>query len=333
MNNIKKESLLDKAKRLYSIGTEIISLGRTKAKIITHILDNFRRDDTDVIFFRRKDNDTGTCLCIYSKGKWAQIIKPVIKTKQFEILSVRNKNTMNIFNLDKDGYYRTEDKLQSVYLPTGKVFPYFYEIYSVANKEGNTFTIGDSVKPIKAERFASVISSFKINDYGNMMAVTNMYHNHGIEIGKLEHNIVITEIKSEEFVSETMLEKAKRLYPIGTVFKCVHGNDLNRGRTTSIVTNYDTKYSDMGIFCKDSGWIVLYDKWSEIVGYQPQIGDKIQLRDWLYPTCGNGFQGNYTIVKFEGSWDNPNSVITFNGKNWHPGHTQTVLLKNIKIIK
>lgn len=90
-------------------------------------------------------------------------------------------------------------------------------IKKVSNDEGNIFKIGDLVTTVNKESLYSVkgypILSFRYNKAkDNICAITEPYSTYGIGIDKIEHYIK-SEIEVEE---ETLLEKAKRLYPIGT---------------------------------------------------------------------------------------------------------------------
>ena len=94
-------------------------------------------------------------------------------------------------------------------LPQFKVIESIETITKVENNEGNQFFIGDIV--ISDSGFVQTIKSFRYNvNKDNVLATTNVCNQ--ISIARLEHYI-------EPKVEETLLEKAKRLYPIGTKFK------------------------------------------------------------------------------------------------------------------
>ena len=94
-------------------------------------------------------------------------------------------------------------------LPQFKVIETIETITKVENNEGNQFFIGDVV--ISDSGFVQTIKSFRYNvNKDNVLATTNVCNQ--ISIARLEHYI-------EPKVEETLLEKAKRLYPIGTKFK------------------------------------------------------------------------------------------------------------------
>ena len=112
-------------------------------------------------------------------------------------------------------------------LPQFKVIESIETITKVENNEGNQFFIGDIV--ISDSGFVQTIKSFRYNvNKDNVLATTNICNQ--ISIARLEHYI---EPKVE--VEETLLEKAKRLYPIGTKFnnyKIAKGVD----RTVEVLT-------------------------------------------------------------------------------------------------
>jgi len=361
---IVEESLLDKAKRLYPIGTTFFAArgSNPRNKYTVTQYSKFREYDNDAICIESYGNGT-----VYFKKEWAQIIsKPEQKSKEFEILSIRNKNTKDIFNLQKDGYYRTEDGRGSVFLPKEEPFPFYYEIMEVSNKEGNIFIVGDDVQSIKS-KVKSKISTFKMSkDNQAILACTTRSVNFGIGINHLEHytepkkkidlmvNILYVkrndsmwvkdkskvdynpnhvefpkvEIPLPERKFETNLEKAKRLYPIGTVVKTASFNSIHViKKTNPYIGSCNCIYMNIGntsIYDPRKS-----DKWADIIGYEPQVGDKFEL-------LGNSIKQEepFIIDKFVGSWDNPNSVIHFIYGNYG-GYisNQTVLLKNIKIVK
>lgn len=177
-----------------------------------------------------------------------------------------------------------------------------------------------------------------LNDYGGLgMHFIPNFSN--IEITNEQFKKYV--LKEEEPVvipNETLLEKAKRLYPVGTRFinpidnkECVIRNEgyYFEGNANNIYhsISYDkSKYLE-GL----SGCIYVRNKWAEIIEeVGPKVGDRFQLQENKFnnPT----WSPVHTIEKFEGSLRNPNSVISFTG-NYPGAKTQTVLLKNVKFIK
>ncbi len=66
-------------------------------------------------------------------------------------------------------------------------------------------------------------------------------------------------VKNEK---ESLLEEAKRRYPEGAKFKCVNNN--SRGESTIVNHSLFEYFKNYGIH-QGNHWIVLYDKWAEIV--------------------------------------------------------------------
>jgi hypothetical protein len=95
-------------------------------------------------------------------------------------------------------------------LPQFKIIETIETITKVENNEGSQFFIGDIVKTPSANIYN--IKGFKYNvDKTNILAILS--NNTMIGIDKIEHYI------EPKVVEETLLEKAKRLYPIGTKFR------------------------------------------------------------------------------------------------------------------
>ena len=96
-------------------------------------------------------------------------------------------------------------------LPQFKVIESIETITKVENNEGNQFFIGDVV--ISDSGFVQTIKSFRYNvNKDNVLATTNVCNQ--ISIARLEHYIE----PKVEVKEESLLDKAKRLYPIGTKF-------------------------------------------------------------------------------------------------------------------
>ena len=113
-------------------------------------------------------------------------------------------------------------------LPQFKVIESIEIITKVENNEGNQFFIGDTVKSLNSEQKGKIVEFKYSANKSNIIAITTFQSNNGIGIDKIEHYI-------EPKVEETLLEKAKRLYPIGTKFnnyKIAKGVD----RTVEVLT-------------------------------------------------------------------------------------------------
>ena len=128
-------------------------------------------------------------------------------------VTTRNSNYTEITFEQFKKYVLKEEVIEEVKviepLPQFKVIESIETITKVENNEGNQFFIGDVV--ISDSGFVQTIKSFRYNvNKDNVLATTNVCNQ--ISIARLEHYI-------EPKVEETLLEKAKRLYPIGTKFK------------------------------------------------------------------------------------------------------------------
>lgn len=146
-------------------------------------------------------------------------------------------------------------------LPQFKIIESIETITKVENNEGNQFFIGDEVIGSKT-KIKSKIISFKYNvDKTAILAITDKTPNIGIGINHLEHYI---EPKVE--VEETLLEKSKRLYPIGTKVKTVCF-----GRVTTIKTDifHETNHDLDKVIYADNGNISIYSEkenhWATII--------------------------------------------------------------------
>ena len=147
-------------------------------------------------------------------------------------------------------------------LPQFKIIETIETITKVENNEGNQFFIGDVV--ISDSGFVQTIKSFRYNvNKDNVLATTNVCNQ--ISIARLEHYI-------EPKVEETLLEKAKRLYPVGTKFINPNGNkecvikekgDYFKGNNNNIYHSLKS-----GIYKYDeglSGCIYMNNTWSKII--------------------------------------------------------------------
>ena len=142
-------------------------------------------------------------------------------------------------------------------LPQFKIIETIETITKVENNEGNQFFIGDVV--ISSSGTIQTIESFDYNKAKtNIIAFTNKQSKtgNGIGIDKIEHYI---EPKVE--VEETLLDKAKRLYPIGTEYKCAYSGD-----TYDVIFQNFEQISNSKIHAENSKGCLLYgDKWAEII--------------------------------------------------------------------
>ena len=149
-------------------------------------------------------------------------------------------------------------------LPQFKVIETIETIIKVENNEGNQFFIGDVV--ISSNGTIQTIESFDYNKAKtNIIAFTNKQSKtgNGIGIDKIEHYI-------EPKVEETLLEKAKRLYPIGTKFRVA----CNPKYIGTVKDHKDYPFQDVDIVNLNTienidgctGMTVFYKgKWAEII--------------------------------------------------------------------
>ena len=107
-------------------------------------------------------------------------------------------------------------------LPQFKVIETIETITKVENNEGNQFFIGDTVKSLNSNQ-KGTITKFKYSaDKSDIIAITTFQQSVGISINKIEHYIK----PKVEVKEENLLEKAKRLYPIGTKFKSANSKAI-----------------------------------------------------------------------------------------------------------
>ena len=148
-------------------------------------------------------------------------------------------------------------------LPQFKVIETIETITKVESNEGNQFFIGDTITPIegfnKGNKF--VISAFRYNNARtNICAITNTHSLNGIGIDKIEHYIG----PKVEVKEETLLEKAKRLYPIGTRYVPVPYSSSNQ-----YVVNYQPEFMNGKNIHVGLGLGYIYheksNEWAEII--------------------------------------------------------------------
>ena len=144
-------------------------------------------------------------------------------------------------------------------LPQFKVIETIETITKVENNEGNQFFIGDIVKSNYSE-VIHYIKGFKYNvDKTNILAITEKLPG-GIGIDKIEHYIE----PKVEVKEETLLEKAKRLYPIGTKFKAARGSNGEY----KVQSNSEFRENGDGAICiqtQGNGTIYYNGVWGEII--------------------------------------------------------------------
>lgn len=286
-----------------------------------------------------------------------------IESKPFEILSIVNNITKEKLDLNKDGYFRS--KYSSIHLNN---INDKYSIVSVVNKEGNIFEIGDTIISIKSKRkTVQTIKSFQYSaDKLKIQAVTTL-HVKGINIERLEHFIevepefvlpdtwyVVVNKENLDTLSKWMFKNSNFKLAIGGIVGKNNFQGCKNSKGWNETKIIKGKYYDFGneitfeqfkkYVLKETkivepvvketqgnGTIYYKGKRAEIIGYEPQVGD-----DFIITYHGNGEITNNTkgnkvhkIINFKGSYENLNSVITFQREHYK----DTVLLRNIKIIK
>lgn len=193
---------------------------------------------------------------------------------------------------------KTIEKVEE--LPQFKIIETIETIIKVENNEGSLFMIGDIVKSESNQK--GKILNFKYSaDKSNIIAITEFQRNNGININKIEHFIEVkSDLKTainiakhstygaypltpEECysINESLLDKAKRLYPVGTKFKSASSNEdftvknHNKQNCNNIV--FDTIESGSQNYYYGCVYSVGNNKWAEIIEYPHgfKVGDKI----------------------------------------------------------
>lgn len=147
-------------------------------------------------------------------------------------------------------------------LPRFKVIKNIGRLPSVVeNDEGNEFRIGDVVTTTEGHNKGKAITiiKFRYTKFrDNICAITDIHRSNGIGIHKLEHVIV-----KDEVIEETLLEKANRLYPIGTIYINTTGDhETSQGN----VVNYKNGSTDIMLRSGyGTGLIYHNGKWAQII--------------------------------------------------------------------
>jgi len=154
-------------------------------------------------------------------------------------------------------------------------------IVQVQNNEGNVFQIGDKIKglgTIASNAGTMIISRFRYtNDRSNICACTKQFHDYGIGIDKIEH---VLEFKKDEIVldiikpkipeNESNLDKAKRLYPVGTTYLSASSV---KSQNTVVVQSFQQINPEMIYGESGKGCLYYYGKWAEIIS-KPEIKEE-----------------------------------------------------------
>ena len=185
------------------------------------------------------------------------------------------------------------------------------KIIRVKSSEGAIFELGDKVtvfnkdSPNKGKVFT--IKGFRWNNAKtNICAITELHKLNGIGVDKLEiyieskvkENLTLPKkecIQIPLIKEESLLDKAKRLYPIGTKFKNAYRGKFDKDVIFEIDGNniYNPQFKKIGIHYGNN-WLVFNDQWAEVIEYPHgfKVGDKISHKD---------YSTNWEIEKIEGN--------------------------------
>lgn len=151
-------------------------------------------------------------------------------------------------------------------LPRFKVIKNIGRLPSIVeNDEGNEFRIGDVVTTTEGPNKGKAITiiKFRYTKFrDNVCAITDIHRSNGIGIDKLEH-VIVKDQPVVEVIEETLLEKANRLYPIGTVYINTTGNhETSQGNVV-----YYKDGSNNIMLCSGYGTGLIYHngKWAQII--------------------------------------------------------------------
>lgn len=209
-----------------------------------------------------------------------KVIEPIIKNKTEMEIWLENTKSLNLSLIGLINYIGSDetcnftnifDKLEGKYsedkakilfskwnnqtiepLPQFKVIESIETITKVENNEGNQFFIGDVVKSLDSNQKGEITKFRYSADKSNIIAITTFQSNSGIGIDKIEHYI------------ESKIEKAKRLYPVGTEFYAARGN---KGYY-KVKNNSEFKEMPDKAICIESngnGTVYFNNEWGEII--------------------------------------------------------------------
>ena len=259
----------------------------------------------------------------------------IYSTKTWNMLDASNLDSVEITFDQFKQYVLKEVVIEEVKLPYQILVKHNEDIIEVANEEGNVFKIGDRVKSLKRQYPSTITRFVKGNTAIN--AITSNFIK-GISIDKIEHYIepkvkvvVITDSHVDQLKlhnqginaiviqpEESLLDKAKRLYPIGTKF--CNSNIIPDCKSIINITQSSFQQRDSGDLytnhnCTNGvGIYTIYskskDQWAEIInkpevdnskyeilsliggyGNKPLIlNDKPNINSWI-----EGYNFNYKI--------------------------------------
>lgn len=242
----------------------------------------------------------------------------------------------------KSNYINIIEKTEIIEpLPQFKVIESIETITKVENNEGSQFFIGDIVKSLNSNQRGKITKFKYSNDKSDIIAITTFQQTNGISINKIEHYVetkvesinrtAVNIAKNSHYglypltsekcyqSNESFLDKAKRLYPIGTIVKSFYFNDKRTIKTDAFKEKIHTYIGK--IIYADDGYISIYseqkDKWVEIIEYPHsfKIGDKIKIKT-------TGDLNIYKIINIEGD------VLFYHTDDIHYKNHCRVLAKN-----
>lgn len=135
-------------------------------------------------------------------------------------------------------------------------------ILQVENSEGSVFDIGDVIINLNGKfKQINPILEFRLSKDNTMCVITQNYSRFGISIDKIEHYI-------EPKVEESLLDKAKRLYPVGTKNLEFHINlhDYHKdvegvhGHLNLLVEEVNGNCITASVYTIDHGWAEIISK-------------------------------------------------------------------------
>jgi hypothetical protein len=191
----------------------------------------------------------------------------------------------------------------------------FIDNNTVETSEGSIFKVGDKVTIYNSDNktIFKILSFRWKNDQSEICAVVPNLPN-GIGVDKLEIYLKPKKVVVTSNDNESLLDKAKRLYPIGTKIKSVLSDSSFYGKI--INHNFFEYTTSIGIET-DIYWVTVYcdNKWAEVIEYPHgfKVGDKIKLSRWQHSSLMKDIE--YVIIKIEGNQlflNDNNSVLAKN---------------------
>ena len=238
-----------------------------------------------------------------------------------EICAITNLHKPNGIGVDKLELYVETFKLPEKWVikvnlqNVNIVGKWFNENSNTGNNDYNKTTVDES-KPLYNILHFPAFEYWGINKHGDIdKGIQNGYTEITFEqfkkyVLKEEDKPVLTEnltlpknlCVEVPVKEESLLDKAKRLYPVGTKFKAARGHVI-RNQYTVLHSSIFRLNSDNAVCIKESGNGTIYfnNEWAEIVEYPHgfKVGDRIKLLKWQHL---NSIKDNsFKIIKIEGN--------------------------------